>query len=70
MFTSLLELWSLLNFVDSKEFYDVNTFLSQFGDLKEAEQVEELHARLRPYLLRRQKEHVEKVIKMLNSEVI
>ncbi len=43
-----------------KDFASVGTFISKFGDLKEAKQVAELHNLLKPYLLRRIKEDVEK----------
>eukprot|EP00026_Physarum_polycephalum_P000102 Phypoly_transcript_00102.p1 GENE.Phypoly_transcript_00102~~Phypoly_transcript_00102.p1 ORF type:complete len:2164 (+),score=408.47 Phypoly_transcript_00102:294-6785(+) len=56
------ELWTLLNFLAPAQFSSLNEFLVDFGDLKESEQVEKLHAVLRPYLLRRMKENVEKSI--------
>ena len=56
------ELWTLLNFVAREEFGDREDFTSEFGDLKEASQLEKLHARLKPYLLRREKENVEKKV--------
>lgn len=54
------ELWALLNFLDSKSFPSVSDFLEKFGDLHEAQQVADLHKMLKPYLLRRVKEDVEK----------
>lgn len=54
------ELWSLLNFADRKRFSDQADFVRKFGDLKDAQQVAMLHDVLRPYLLRRIKEDVEK----------
>ena len=54
------ELWALLHFADNAAFYDKDDFLSKFGLLKDAEQVNELHSLLKPYLLRRVKEDVEK----------
>lgn len=56
------ELWTLLNFMEPKEFESLSDFLEEFGELKEASQVEKLHDILRPYLLRRMKEDVEKSI--------
>jgi SNF2 family DNA or RNA helicase len=50
----------LLNFADPKRFNDMNDFLAKFGDLKNASQVAKLHEMLKPYLLRRIKEDVEK----------
>lgn len=54
------ELWALLNFADPRRFDSVEEFISKFGDLKNAKQVAKLHDMLRPYLLRRIKEDVEK----------
>jgi SNF2 family DNA or RNA helicase len=54
------ELWALLNFLDAKSFPSVADFLEKFGDLHEAQQVADLHKMLKPYLLRRVKEDVEK----------
>eukprot|EP00339_Tiarina_fusa_P012625 CAMPEP_0117033454 /NCGR_PEP_ID=MMETSP0472-20121206/23902_1 /TAXON_ID=693140 ORGANISM="Tiarina fusus, Strain LIS" /NCGR_SAMPLE_ID=MMETSP0472 /ASSEMBLY_ACC=CAM_ASM_000603 /LENGTH=1984 /DNA_ID=CAMNT_0004742375 /DNA_START=28 /DNA_END=5983 /DNA_ORIENTATION=+ len=56
------ELWTLLNFMDPEKFESVSDFSERFGDLKKTKQVEELHEVLRPYLLRRMKEDVEKSI--------
>lgn len=54
------ELWALLHFMDPKAFASLESFQARFGDLKKASQVEALHALLRPRLLRRVKENVEK----------
>lgn len=54
------ELWSLLNFADRKRFADLTDFVHKFGDLKDSKQVAMLYEVLRPYLLRRIKEDVEK----------
>ena len=56
------ELWSLLNFVDRENFDDREGFLKKFKDVKESNQLEELHKHLKPLLLRREKEHVEKKV--------
>eukprot|EP01133_Synstelium_polycarpum_P015297 gene15297-18116_t len=56
------ELWSLLNFMEPDTFASVEEFLEQYGDLKEAEQVAGLQNVLKPYILRRMKENVEKSI--------
>ena len=56
------ELWTLLNFVNREEFSDREAFCTEFGNLREAEQLQRLHERLKPYLLRREKEHVEKKV--------
>ena len=56
------ELWTLLNFVSREEFKDRGKFIEAFGDLKSAAQLEMLHKSLKPYVLRREKEHVEKSV--------
>jgi SNF2 family DNA or RNA helicase len=54
------ELWALLNFAEPGAFASKEDFLEKFGQLTDAEQVSELHSVLKPYLLRRVKEDVEK----------
>ena len=54
------ELWALLHFADREAFANKEDFLDKFGQLKDAQQVNELHSLLKPYLLRRVKEDVEK----------
>jgi SNF2 family DNA or RNA helicase len=54
------ELWALLHFANPSAFDSIDDFLEKFGELKDAEQVNELHNLLKPYLLRRVKEDVEK----------
>lgn len=57
---SAQELWALLHFDDPKAFHDKDDFLEKFGQLSDSAQVNELHSILKPYLLRRVKEDVEK----------
>jgi chromodomain-helicase-DNA-binding protein 7 len=54
------ELFSLLHFSDPHVFSDRDEFMEKFGEMTDAKQVNELHSLLRPYLLRRVKEDVEK----------
>ena len=56
------ELWTLLNFIDPENFYAVDDFLEKFGDIKSKERIDELHESIRPYILRRLKEDVEKSV--------
>jgi SNF2 family DNA or RNA helicase len=56
------ELWALLHFCDATGFSSKDEFTNQFGQLQDAEQVANLHTVLRPYLLRRVKEDVEKAL--------
>mmetsp|Transcript_4717 Transcript_4717/g.8359 ORF Transcript_4717/g.8359 Transcript_4717/m.8359 type:complete len:1668 (+) Transcript_4717:195-5198(+) len=64
------ELYNLLHFVEPKMFNDSTAFLDQFGDMQNAEQVTLLQQRVRPFMLRRLKEHVEKDIPAKEETVI
>ena len=55
------ELWTLLNFLEPDVFASAVKFEERFGALEESKQVEALQERIRPYVLRRMKEAVEKV---------
>ncbi|KAM9408149.1 chromodomain-helicase-DNA-binding protein 6 [Pholidichthys leucotaenia] len=57
---SVEELFSLLNFLEPEQFPSESTFLEEFGDLKTEEQVKKLQALLKPMMLRRLKDDVEK----------
>jgi len=57
-----LELFSLLHFLEPAKFPNEKEFQQAYGDIRDAEAVENLKALLRPYLLRRMKEDVEKAI--------
>lgn len=54
------ELFSLLNFLEPSQFASPEVFMQEFGDLKTEEQVDKLKAILKPMMLRRLKEDVEK----------
>jgi superfamily II DNA or RNA helicase len=54
------ELWALLYFSDPITFKSKEDFIEKFGELSDAKQVSDLHTVLKPYLLRRVKEDVEK----------
>ena len=54
------ELFSLLNFLEPQQFHSSQEFLQEFGDLKTDTQVNKLQAILKPMMLRRLKEDVEK----------
>lgn len=56
------ELWTLLNFIQSDRFPSMSDFIAKFGNLNDSEEVKKLHEVIRPYLLRRMKEDVEKSI--------
>ncbi|XP_018090747.1 chromodomain-helicase-DNA-binding protein 6 isoform X8 [Xenopus laevis] len=57
---SVEELYSLLNFLEPLQFPSESTFLEEFGDLKTEEQVKKLQSILKPMMLRRLKDDVEK----------
>lgn len=57
---NVAELFSLLNFLEPQQFASPEQFMLDFGDLKTEEQVEKLQAILKPMMLRRLKEDVEK----------
>ncbi|CAI8021600.1 Chromodomain-helicase-DNA-binding protein 7 [Geodia barretti] len=67
---SVEELFSLLNFLEPHTFPSHVSFLQQFGDLKTEEQVEELKTILKPMMLRRLKEDVEKSIAPKEETII
>lgn len=56
------EFWTLLNFIDPENFDDVDGFLEQYGTIKSKERIDEMHETIRPYILRRLKEDVEKSV--------
>ena len=56
------EFWTLLNFIDPKEYDDIDDFMEEYGDMKSKERIDDLHEKIRPYILRRLKEDVEKSV--------
>ena len=60
----------MLNFLQPERFDDIDTFQADFGDMKDAAQLEKLHGELKPYMLRRMKEDVEKSLKPKEETVI
>ncbi len=64
------ELWSLLNFLNPDKYASLADFLHQYGDLTTSTQVDKLHALLRPIMLRRMKEDVEKSIMPLEETIV
>ncbi|DAZ97744.1 TPA: hypothetical protein N0F65_009024 [Lagenidium giganteum] len=64
------ELWTLLNFLDGEKFDSMEEFLENYGDLKDSTQVERLHSELKPFLLRRMKEDVEKSLAPKEETII
>lgn len=64
------ELWTLLNYIEPENFFSAEEFSEKFGDLKHGEQVEALQIEIRPYVLRRMKETVEKSIPPKEETII
>lgn len=56
------ELWTLLNVIDPAKYDDMDDFLELYGDIKSKERIDDLHEGIRPYILRRLKEDVEKSV--------
>lgn len=67
---SVEELWSLLNFLQPTRFYDIAVFMKEYGSLKRAEDVMKLQELLKPIMLRRLKEDVEKSIPVKEETII
>ena len=59
-----------MNFLQPDKFNDVDQFQTEFGDMKDATQLEKLHELLKPFMLRRMKEDVEKSLKPKEETVI
>ncbi|TMW56968.1 hypothetical protein Poli38472_002893 [Pythium oligandrum] len=66
----VFELWCLLNFIEPEKFPSQQEFYDEYGELNTAEQVARLHEQLRPYMLRRVKEDVEKSIPPKEETII
>lgn len=64
------ELFSLLNFLEPSQFACQDTFMQEFGKLETEEQVKKLQALLKPMMLRRMKEDVEKSLAPKEETII
>ncbi|KAJ3044119.1 choline dehydrogenase 7 [Rhizophlyctis rosea] len=67
---SLDELWSLLNFLEPEKFSSEKEFQENYGSLSSAGDVEKLQALLKPLMLRRLKEDVEKSIPVKEETIV
>ncbi|KAI8974348.1 P-loop containing nucleoside triphosphate hydrolase protein [Pilobolus umbonatus] len=67
---NLDELYSLLHFMSPDIFDDERYFFQEYGSLKTAQEVEKIQAFLKPIMLRRFKEDVEKTIPVKEETVI
>ena len=64
------ELFSLLNFLEPNQFTSSEAFLNEFGALKTETEVHKLQLLLKPMMLRRLKEDVEKTIAPKEETVV
>ncbi|KAF9911379.1 choline dehydrogenase 7 [Linnemannia zychae] len=67
---SLDELFALLNFLEPTRFANEKMFLQEYGNLKTAAEVDKLQQLLKPLMLRRFKEDVEKSIPVKEETII
>ena len=67
---SLDELWALLNFLEPEQFNSERDFKENFGSLSTAADVERLQTLLKPLMLRRLKEDVEKSIPVKEETIV
>lgn len=64
------ELFSLLNFLEPSQFASSDAFLNEFGQLRSESEVLKLQALLKPMMLRRLKEDVEKTLAPKEETII
>jgi SNF2 family DNA or RNA helicase len=67
---SLDELWALLNFLEPSKFPSEKEFMDTYGNMKSATDVESLQLLLKPLMLRRLKEDVEKAIPVKEETIV
>lgn len=67
---SLDELWALLNFLEPAKFPSEKHFMDTYGGMKSATDVESLQLLLKPLMLRRLKEDVEKSIPVKEETIV
>jgi chromodomain-helicase-DNA-binding protein 7 len=64
------ELYSLLSFLEPLQFNSQEAFMKDFGDMQNEDQVKKLQAILKPLMLRRMKEDVEKSLKAKEETIV
>ena len=67
---NLEELWALLNFLQPQRFFSEEEFREQYGQLRRSEDVQRLQGLLKPLMLRRLKEDVEKSIPVKEETIV
>ena len=64
------ELFSLLSFLEPTQFNSQDAFMKEFGDMQNEDQVNKLQTLLKPLMLRRMKEDVEKSLKPKEETIV
>ena len=67
---NITELFSLLSFLEPTQFSSIEEFSRDFGDMQNEDQVVKLQALLKPLMLRRMKEDVEKSLKPKEETIV
>ena len=67
---NIQELYSLLSFLEPSQFNSQEAFIKEFGDMQNEDQVNKLQALLKPLMLRRMKEDVEKSLKPKEETIV
>ncbi|CAD5209696.1 unnamed protein product [Bursaphelenchus xylophilus] len=67
---NIQELYSLLSFLEPERFHSSDLFLQEFGQCQTEEQVQKLQEILKPMMLRRLKEDVEKTLQPKEETII
>ncbi|XP_037896667.1 uncharacterized protein LOC119641859 isoform X1 [Glossina fuscipes] len=67
---NMSELFSLLNFLEPSQFSSAEEFMAEFGSLRTEEEVNKLQALLKPMMLRRLKDDVEKSLAPKEETII
>merc|ERR1712013_820077 len=67
---NITELFSLLSFLEPTQFSNIDDFNKDFGDMQNEGQVVKLQALLKPLMLRRMKEDVEKSLKPKEATIV
>ena len=67
---NMQELWTILHMIDPQNFDNSVRFLEKYGDMKNKEVIDDLHSKIRPYVLRRLKEDVETSVPPKEETVI
>ena len=64
------ELWALVHFLMPQRFASLAAFEARYADLQQHAQIAQLHAELKPYLLRRVKKDVERALPQKHEQIL